>query len=218
MELTKSFERVVPADVLVRYDWREVRNAAAVLRSTNPVEFDDLLEILRGFTVRPERDITPPGGNESLTASHLNKQFRERGWREGSYGVGVSSTLRLLPWAEAGETEPLVTKTETDSESYLVDNIKGRVAIDVEWHAKDGNLDRDIAAYRALYDSTIVDAAVLLTMTRSSMREWALLLDSTTTKFQTSTTTNLEKAEPRLLRGDGGGCPILVVAVCRRTV
>ncbi|WP_205409713.1 BglII/BstYI family type II restriction endonuclease [Pseudothauera hydrothermalis] len=34
-------------------------------------------------------------------------------------------------------------------EGYLIDNVKGSVALDVEWNAKDGNLDRDFGAYRA---------------------------------------------------------------------
>lgn len=46
----------------------------------------------------------------------------------------------------------------TESESYLIDNVKDRVALDIEWHAKDGNLDRDLAAYRAFYDTGLIDA------------------------------------------------------------
>ncbi|MDQ6839959.1 MAG: hypothetical protein M3137_16935 [Actinomycetota bacterium] len=46
----------------------------------------------------------------------------------------------------------------------------------------------------------------------------AVGIDPTTTKFGTSTTTNLTKVLPRLTRGDGGGCPILVVSICARTV
>jgi hypothetical protein len=41
-------------------------------------------------------------------------------------------------------------------------DVKGRVALDVEWHAKDGNLDRDIVAYRALDDAGIMDGAVMV--------------------------------------------------------
>ena len=53
--------------------------------------------------------------------------------------------------------------SEVASPSYRIDNVKGRVALDVEWHAKDGNLDRDIAAYRALYEAGVVDGAVMVT-------------------------------------------------------
>ena len=64
----------------------------------------------------------------------------------------------------------------------------------------------------------IIDGAVMITMTRADLRALALSADPTTTKFGTSTTTNLIKVLPRLTRGDGGGCPILVVSICARTV
>ena len=41
MELTSSFERVIPASVLERYTWVETRNAAAVLQASNPEQFAD---------------------------------------------------------------------------------------------------------------------------------------------------------------------------------
>jgi hypothetical protein len=130
----------------------------------------------------------------------------------------VTSTLKRLAWPEAGETGSEVVDREIESTSYLVDNVKSGVALDVEWHAKDGNLDRDLAAYRSLYDQTIIDVGVMITMTRSDLRAWAVELDPASTKFQTSTTTNLEHVRPRLERGDGGGCPVLVVSICRRTI
>lgn len=218
MDLTDSYLRIAPANVLDRYDWAETRKAAAALAATNPDEFQDLLEVLGAFAVAPGRDITPTGGNESETAALLNREFRLRGWREGSYQQRVTSTLKRLAWAEAGETAAEIVDREIDSTSYLVDNVKGGVALDVEWHAKDGNLDRDLAAYRALHYETIIDVAVMITMTRADLRAWALRLDPTTKKFQTSTTTNLEKVKGRLLRGDGGGCPVLIASICARTV
>ena len=43
-----------------------------------------------------------------------------------------------------------------------MDNVHGGVALDVEWNAKDGNLDRDLAAYRSLYDVGIISAGVMI--------------------------------------------------------
>jgi hypothetical protein len=218
VDLTDSYRWAVAPAVVERYDWVEVRNAASVLGSTSPREFGDVVEVLDAFRVEVDRDLLPAGGNESLTAAHLNHQFRTRGWREGSYHVRIESALRLLPWAEAGETVGEEVVTEVATPSYLVDNVRGRVALDVEWHAKDGNLSRDLAAYRALYDAAIIDGAVMVTMTRADLRRMVLRLDPTSKKWQTSTTTNLEKVTPLMTRGDGGGCPVLVVSVCARTV
>lgn len=215
MDLTHSYRDAFEQPTLDRYDWCEVRNAASIIKHTNPDEFEDLAGVLDAFKVIVDRDITPAGGNESLTAGALNAEFRSRGWQEASYDVQLVSELTLKANPNAAAS---VIRTEVSSPSYLVDNVKRRVALDVEWHAKDGNLDRDIAAYRALYDAAIIDGAVMVTQSREEMRAWALELDPLTKKFQTSTTTNLTKVRPRLTRGDGGGCPILVVAICRRTI
>jgi hypothetical protein len=218
VDLSTSYTTAVPEDVLVRYDWRETRNAASIIRHTNPTEFDDLVTVLRQFRVDAAADILVAGGNESKTASRLNRAFRVLGWREATYSVHLTSELSLLPFAAAGETKPHSRLTKVASPSYRIDNVKGRVALDVEWHAKDGNLDRDIAAYRALYDAGIVDGAVMVTMTRADLRAMAVALDPTTKKFGTATTTNLTNTISRLTRGDGGGCPILVASICARTV
>jgi hypothetical protein len=212
--LTAGYQDAFPPGVVARYDFLETRNAAQILRATNHAEFSDLVAVLGSFRVQPTLDIFPSGGNESLTAARLNESFRARGWREAAYKVTISSELILRAPGQFSE----VSKGDQDAASYLIDNVKSRVALDVEWHAKDGNLDRDIAAYRTLYDSQIIDCAVMVTMTRMEMRAWALDLDPTTTKFSTSTTTNLEKVTPKLTRGDGGGCPILIASICRRTV
>lgn len=118
--------------------------------------------------------------------------------------------------------------TSIYQEGYLVDCLKGRMAVDIEWNAKDGNLDRDISAYRAWYQLGMIDGAVLITKDLDECRnlikdiweeycEHALLpLDSDPpVKLSTSTTTSSEKAAERIKRGDGGGCPILVVGIGR---
>lgn len=218
MDLTESYLRVVPPAILDRYDWLETRNAAAVMAGSNPEEFADLLAVLDAFAIDEDRDIRAAGGNQSATAALLNKSFREKGWREGDYSVRITSRLKQLPWTAAGEKEPTLVESEADTASFLIDNLKGRVAIDVEWHAKEGHLDRDLAAYRSLFQEAVIDVAAIITMNRSEMREWALMLDATTTKFGTATATSMEKTQPKLLRGDGGGCPVLVVGICKRTV
>lgn len=217
MDLTDSYTQAIHPDVQQRYDWCEVRNAASVIAHTNPDEFADLEAVLRDFALDVNRDIIPPGGNQSQTAALLNSAFRDLGWREASYSVRVISEMILKASKKHGLDKQELT-TETASASYWIDNVKSRVALDVEWHAKDGNLDRDLAAYRALYDAAIIDGAVMITMHREPLRAWALELDPLTTKFNTSTTTNLSKLTPRLVRGDGGGCPVLVVAINRTTV
>jgi hypothetical protein len=214
VDFTDAYTHVLAPAIVARFEWREVRSAAAVLKSTNPQAFDDLTAVLSEFKLIPT-DITDPGGQESAVPHRLNSAFRDRGWREGTYTSRISSTLTLLRYRPAGEDAPRETVTEAESESYKIDNIKGRVALDVEWHAKDGNLDRDVAAYRSLYDAAIIDAAVIVTRHYATIRALSIRLGRAD-GFKTTTTTTIDKLEPRLRRGDGGGCPILAVAITDR--
>ena len=223
MELTGSWTTALPAAVAERYELRETRNAAAVLAATCPDEVTELCAVLTGFTLTTA-DLVEAGGNESRLAARLNTAFRERGWREGRVDTVVTSRLQVQPWHPAGEHGVTVRESEVFNEGYKVDNVKGRVALDVEWNAKDGNLDRDIGAYRALYDAGLIDGAVLLTRTHDDLRELARELaraagrsdDEVRSRLSTSTTTHLGKLESRMTRGDAGGCPLLAVAISRR--
>jgi hypothetical protein len=224
MELTASFEAAVPADVFVRYGFFETRNAAAILRATNPKAFAEVMDILRDFELIDD-DLILAGGEESGLAKRLNHAFRSRGWREGRVDTKITLVLRLMPFAEAGETEAHIEESSTANEGYKVDNVKDRIAMDLAWNAKDGNLDRDLAAYRALYEAGLIDGAVLITRTIDDLRvlgyriRLAAGMDEKSAKkvLSTSTTTNTKKLLPRLQRGDAGGCPVLVAAICDRT-
>lgn len=215
MDLTTSYQHHFPADTLARYEFRETRNAAAIMHATNAAELQDLIRVLEWLCLYPD-DVTGAGGNQSDLAGRLNKRFRDTGWREGRHDTQITSVLRLMPHRPAGEKEARVAKTEVVNEGYKVDNVRSRVALDVEWNAKDGNLDRDIGAYRALYDSGIIDVGVIITRTQDDLRAAALHIDPTSTKFGTTTTTNLAKLQPRLTRGDAGGCPVLAIAITAR--
>ena len=211
MELTRSWSTALPAALPERYELRETRNAAAVLAATCPAEFTELCSVLAGFVLLPE-DLIEPGGNESKLAARLNTAFRDTGWREGRVDTVVRSELRIQPHRPAGEERETVRGQEVVNEGYKVDNVK------------DGNLDRDIGAYRALYDVGLIDGAVLVTRTQDDLRAAAagLALAAGQTSKQahshlgTSTTTNLTKLHPRMTRGDAGGCPLLVIAVTAR--
>jgi hypothetical protein len=223
VDLTSSYERVLPAELRAKYELRETRNAAAILSVTNSPEFRELLHVLRDFTLVGS-DLVNPGGNESALAARLNVAFRDLGWREARVDTRIISALRVQPYLAAGEHATRVIEREVFSEGYRVDNVKGRVALDVEWNAKDGNLDRDIGAYRALYDTGMIDAAVLVTRTQEDLRELAqnvalragLPFAEARKRLSTTTTTNLGKLEPRMRRGDAGGCPLLAVAISAR--
>lgn len=212
MDLTTSYIEHVAPELRERFEFCEVRNAAAILASTNPTEWSELMQVLSTLSLT-DQDILDDGGNKSDLAARVDESFRELGWREGRVDTLIKLAVKVSPYKKAGEKDAKLKETVVSNEGYKVDNLKARVALDVEWNAKDGNLDRDLGAYRALYESALIDVAVLITRTQDDLRQLALSLNADSTKFATTTTTNLEKLRPRLTRGDAGGCPVLAVAI-----
>lgn len=215
MNLTFSYQSHLPASILHAYDFCEVRNASAILSSTSSTQWSELLDILAQFKLQ-KADILSQGGNKSELAARLDEEFRRLGWREGRVDTLIKLSVKISPYHKAGESKFTVLDSEVINKGYKVDNLKNRVALDVEWNAKDGNLDRDLGAYRALYDAALIDAAVIITRTQDDLRQLTLQLDPLTTKFATTTTTNLGNLQSRLTRGDGGGCPILAIGITSR--
>ncbi len=224
MDLTDSYRDALPLSVRERYELRETRMAAKLLAATNPAEFADIVSVIDAFTLTTA-DLISAGGNESKLASRLNNAFRERGWREARVDTRIGLDLVTQPWLEGGERGETVRSTQVLNEGYKVDNVKGRVALDVEWNAKDGNLDRDIGAYRTLYDAGLIDGAVMISRTHDDLRPLAvqlaraarMSLAESKKRLSTTTTTNYDKLMPRVTRGDVGGCPFLAIFICART-
>lgn len=223
---TRTYEDPIVLDPKIRARWAflETSSAAAVLRSVCPSEWKDITQVLAEFALDP-RSWLKKGGNRGDIAQQIDGMFGALGWRETrvdlvTQGVLLSKSLDVI------ERLPAV-----EQEGYLVDNFKGRVALDVEWNAKDGNLDRDLSAYRAWHEAGVISAAVLITQDRLGLktlaeRLWsdhqaALPEDQKTAKLpidlNTSTTTNLEKAALRVRRGVMGTCPLLIVAATQNT-
>lgn len=212
---------MLPRSLRDRYIFAEVRNAAAALAGTNPAEYQHIVDVLEAFWLTSD-SLTAAGGNKSAIAADLDLAFRHLGWREAGH---VSKTLFTLKFsAYPSGTKPLPPiEYVYETSGHKVDNFLGRVALDVEWNAKDGNLDRDLANFRALHDADMIDAAVLITRHHERTKWAANRLAEEANKIRknaagqrivlldTATTTNMEKLVPRLRRGDAGGCPVLAI-------
>ena len=223
---TRTYDDPLVLDPAVRQRWAflETSSAAAVLRSVCPDEWHDIVQVLATFSLEPSHWLKA-GGNRGDVAKTIDGMFAERAWRE----IRVDLVTRGVLMTKSGkEVERL---DEVCQEGYLVDNFKGRVALDVEWNAKDGNLDRDLSAYRAWHEAGVISAAVLITQDRIALKElaerlWAEYQGTLPAKRRnaklpidlgTSTTTNLEKAALRVRRGVMGTCPLLIVAATQAT-
>lgn len=240
--LTHSYDdtSVLSADIRSRYEFHEVRSACAVMQAVSPEEWADITEVLSGFSYSANL-LLKAGGNNSAIAETLNSALRERGWRECAYHL---ETKGRITFRSAGvPDEDLGTLNEA---SYWVDNRKGRILVDIEWNAKDGNLDRDLAAYRAWHEAGLIDAAMIITKHREDLfiqacALWAAHLGvsahnvekstrvarkkktdrdrelSLPLDLTTTTVTSLTKAIDRINRGEAGTCPVVAVGISGAT-
>jgi hypothetical protein len=215
---------VLPLEARNHWEFMETNSAAAVMQAVCSAEWKDIEHVLSTYRLKPSSWLKP-GGNRGDIAAEIDGLFAERGWRETRLDLETKGVLYSSDNEKIGELPPV------HQEGYLVDNFKGRVVLDVEWNAKDGNLDRDLASYRSWYEAGVISAGVIITKDRLSLlglarRLWrdyqaTIPLESRDSKLpidlQTSTTTTFDKAQMRVRRGVMGTCPVLIVAASEKT-
>ena len=186
---------LVPADIEQRYEVHEWRNGLAILTAAHPEEWEDILRVLRGFTLL-RSDILSPGGRKSRIADKLDGELLKCGWIEKAF-----------------DTRIVVDNVEHVTPTHKVDCYKNRVALEVEWNNKDPFYDRDLNNFRLLFDLHAIDAGVIVTR----CTELQMIFDELGRgPSYGSSTTHMAKLRPRLDGGSGGGCPVVVFGI-RRT-
>lgn len=209
---------VLPEAARQRWLFLESNSAAAVIQAVCPVEWNDIVHVLTTYALNGVSLLTR-GGSRGPIAEAIDNAFAKRGWREARLDLETKGLLFGKDGKKIEELPPIYQK------GYLVDNFKNRIVLDVEWNAKDGNLDRDLAAYRSWYDAGIISAAVIITKDRLALRDlnrklWSNYLltlpeeerdQDQPVDFKTSTVTSFDTAEMRVRRGVMGSCPMLIV-------
>lgn len=190
-----SVERFVPEDVRALYEVHEWRNGLAVLSAARPDEWNDIVEVLRGFRLH-HTEIATPGGRKSLIADRLDSAFKRLGWKEKRF-----------------DTKIVVDDQEHASPTHEVDVLKNRVALEVEWNNKDPFYDRDLNNFRLLFDLRVIDVGVIIT--RCDELQALFVEVGRDKQSYGASTTHMEKLLPRLEGGGGGGCPVVVFGIRR---
>jgi hypothetical protein len=232
--MTSSYDNpnVVPPQIRSRYEWLESGNAAAILNAVAANEFDDFLRVLDDFALHPNEWLRAGGNKGDLTAA-LDGRFRQLGWLETRIDFEIKGFFHTDFHAQGTRTagRNIVEVPALYAPGFRVDNFKGRMIVDIEWNAKDGNLDRDLSAYRAWHENGLIDGAVIITKDRLPLlglatNLWDQYQQTIPDQFKdpklpidlrTTTTTTLSNAEDRLLRGGAGTCPVLIVGVSAST-
>ena len=183
---------IVPADIAARFEVHEWRNGLAILAAAHLREWENITEVLRGFTLL-RSDILKPGGSKGLISSKLDSHFTKLGWMEKKF-----------------ETKIVVDSDEHVTPTHKVDCYKNRVALEVEWNNKDPFFDRDLNNFRLLFELRAIDAGVIITRCTELQKIFNKL--GRGPSFGNSTT-HMAKLLPRLDGGSGGGCPVVVFGI-----
>jgi hypothetical protein len=221
---TYDLPKVLPSKARHRWTFLESNSAAAVIQAVCPREWADIVSVLCDYALDPKCLLTP-GGNRGLIAEQIDKEFSKKGWCAARLDLETKGILFGQDEKKIADLPPIYQK------GYVVDNFKNRIVLDVEWNAKDGNLDRDLAAYRSWYDAGVISAGVIITKDRIPIRDltrrlWADYLKTLPVSqenqkipvdLSTSTVTSFDKAEMRVRRGVMGSCPILIIGANEST-
>ncbi len=221
---TYNDPNILPSEARDHWAFLETNSAAAIMKAVCPDEWNDIVEVLSSYRLDP-RDWLKAGGNRGDIAAQIDSLFAAKGWQETRLDLETKGILYSKDGKKVGELPPVY------QEGYLVDNFKNRVVLDVEWNAKDGNLDRDLASYRSWFDAGVISAGVIITKDRGALLKlarsiWfsyqATLPDEERSMrlpidLNTSTVTAFDKAALRVKRGVMGTCPVLIVAANEST-
>jgi hypothetical protein len=221
----RDLGKAIPNAFLERYEVHSYRNAAKLLASASPQEFQELIETLMRFKIATQ-EMVEKGKNKSKIALKMDDLLWPQGWYETRIrGDMIIETITAEPNPKFGITKS-ASKTEKKCrvfrmnriiDGHKIDFVKNRVAFDLEWNSKDQTFDRDLYAMRTFYEAGIIDAGVILT--RDSTLEPVfreigsrVAIDDFKSKYGASTTW-MGKLTYRLDAGRAGGCPILAIGI-----
>ena len=185
-------EHLVPEDLRKLYLVKEWRNAAGVLATACPQEWEEIIKVLRRFRLL-RSEVQAAGKNRSPIARQIDSSFSALGWKETQFATSIK-----------------IDDKEFSSPTHKVDCFKGRVALELEWNNKDPFFDRDLNNFRLLFDLRAIDVGVIIT--RSSELQNIFNGLGKGSSYGNSTTHH-NKLWPRLDGGGGGGCPVLTFAI-----
>lgn len=211
--------RVIPADVLEKFEFYNYGHALEILTEAFPVEWNELIDCFRRLRLTLD-DISKAGGNESPIPKKFDDVLYPYGWRE----IRISGDLIVKKYPRQtaqrrGRFADVPFETDT-IEGYIdghnIDFLKNRVAFDLEWNSKDQTFDRDLLAMRTYFDCGLIDVGVIVTRAAELNEVFKAQVDAQgqllMRKYGASTTW-MGKLTYRLDSRRNGGCPILAVGI-----
>lgn len=105
---------LVPDDLRQRYHVKEWRNAAGVLSTACPEEWQDVQDVLRDFRLL-RSEVLVGGGNRSLISRRIDEALYAKGWEEKGFSTSIT-----------------VDEKEFASPTHAVDCFRNGVAVEME--------------------------------------------------------------------------------------
>lgn len=237
-------DRYISAEVRELYEVYSYRHAAAILATSFPDELAEIERALLDFRITV-RDIGLPGGNESVMPKKFSRTLRPTGWVETR--IQGDLLVRMQEYDELYTADGKVRKVkraegearliENFIDGHMIDYVKGRVALDLEWNSKDQTFDRDLYAMRAFHDCGLISAGVMVTRSAGLNPVFAVVPQLTKEGVPVLHTSGPKAGQPKNIRakygasttwmgkllyrlnaGRHGGCPVLVFGITPKLI
>lgn len=137
--------------------------------------------------------VTVGGGGRSRIPHCIDGYLNQRGWCERQFDIAIS-----------------VDGAEYPTPTHKIDNVKGRVGVEVEWNNKTEFYDRDLNNFRLLHELKVLSVGVIITRV-SELQVLFNQLDIG--KKYGASTTHWDKLIPKVNGGGAGGCPLLLIGI-----
>lgn len=188
--------KLLPKDILDKYEVHEWKHACAILKSDFPNEWNELIDLLRNFNLCKSW-ISEGGGGKSKVAKAIDSFLYSRGWQEKQFSTSVK-----------------VDETLLESPTHKVDCFKNNIALEIEWNNKDPFFDRDLNNYRLLFDLRVISVGIIITRCDHLQ---TIFNDLGRGSSYGASTTHMSKLLPRIKGGSGAGCPILIFGISNKS-
>jgi hypothetical protein len=201
-------QRFFEKSLAEKFELFSYRNAAAILATNFPNQFESLISGLNAFEISRDM-IRMPGGSKGPIAKYVDTLFQEDiGWKEAR--ISANLHVKLLHAKQKDRVLEEYVK-EGFLDGHRIDFLNGRVALDLEWNSKDQTYDRDLYAFSAFYEAGAIDLGIILKKDGTEGDEEVYK------KFGASTTW-MGKLLYRLDAGRNGGCPVLAIGITQACV
>jgi len=207
------------SDLCNKFEIFSYRNAASILASGFPSQFEELVSVLRAIELTQQM-IRMPGGSKGPVVKYIDGLFSSS-WVETR--IAADLQIKLL---HAKQKNTVIKQFSRPGyfDGHRIDFVNGKVAVDVEWNSKDQTYDRDLYAFSAFYNAGAIDVGIILT--RGSSLDMAFFRslgrvlrkdgsdgDEHVFKKFGASTTWMGKLLYRLDAGRNGGCPVLAIGI-----